>query len=148
MFWDLSKAPGGYPSGRYVVQYDGEGTIEYTPNVHRIETSPGRETLEVDSTAGGIGFFITSVNPSNYLHNIRMRMPSDAPDGEIFNPAFLESIKNYRVIRFILWMAIDGDDTPQGPCLQRRWSDRPKVEDARWSGTHGVPLEMMIALCN
>src|SRR6185295_2417442 len=29
MFWDLSGAPGAYPAGRYVVTYQGWGTIDY-----------------------------------------------------------------------------------------------------------------------
>src|SRR5712692_2174223 len=40
MFWDLSGAPGGYPSGRYTIQYEGEGTIEYSDNVTVVERAP------------------------------------------------------------------------------------------------------------
>ena len=148
MFWDLNLAPGRYPAGRYIVQYEGEGTLEYTPNVRRVESTPGREVLEVDPTRSGIGLFITVVNPANYLRNIQVRMPIEAPEGEVFNPVFLDRIKNYRVIRFMDWMATTGDWTATGGSRQQHWADRPKLEDARWSNTHGVPVEIMVALAN
>lgn len=144
MFWDLSRAPGGYPSGRYVVQYEGEGTIEYSENVTVVETTPGRQVVNVDSSPGrgGLGLYITATNPSNYLRNLRVRMPSEAPEGEIFNPIFLERISNYRVLRFTLMMV--GADAQYDP---RLWANRPQMEDARWN-INGAPVEIMVALAN
>jgi hypothetical protein len=144
MFWDLSSVPGGYPSGRYTVQYEGEGTLEYSDNATVVESTPGRQVVNVDSSPGrgGFGLFITATNPSNYLRNIHVRMPSDAPEGEIFNPIFLDRIKNYRVLRFMDWM-FGGI----GQYDQQLWASRPQVDDARWN-VNGVPVEIMVALSN
>jgi hypothetical protein len=144
MFWDLSAVPGGYPSGRYTVQYDGEGTLAYSDNVTVVESTPGRQVVGVDSSPGrgGFGLYLTATNPSNYLRNLRVRMPSDAPEGEIFNPIFLDRIKNYRVLRFALLMI--GADAQYDP---RVWANRPQVDDARWN-VNGAPVEIMVALAN
>ncbi|MGH8102913.1 MAG: hypothetical protein ACREJQ_00150 [bacterium] len=147
-FWDLSQAPGRFPAGRYTVLHDGEGTIQYTPNARRIESSRGREVIDVDPTRGGVGLFITATTPSNYIRNIRVLMPVNAAAGERFNPVFLDRIKNYKVIRFMDWMATNGDWSRNGGSQKRHWNDRPKLDDARWSNTHGVPLEVMVELAN
>ncbi|MDQ3812834.1 MAG: hypothetical protein M3347_02655, partial [Armatimonadota bacterium] len=142
MFWELSRVPGRYPAGRYVVLYQGEGTITYTPNIRRVESSPGREVVEVDPTRGGFGLFITAVNPQNYLRHIQVRMPITGTAVGIFNPLFIERIKNYRVLRFMPWMFGHSQQLQQ-----RRWADRPQIRHARWSDK-GAPLEVMVALSN
>src|SRR5438552_222421 len=52
MFWDLSRAPGGYPAGRYVISYEGRGTLAYAPSARPVERSPGREIVDVDPARG------------------------------------------------------------------------------------------------
>ena len=48
LFWDLSRTPGRYPAGRYVVTYEGEGTLAYGGSAVRVETRPGRDVIDVD----------------------------------------------------------------------------------------------------
>ena len=149
LFWDLSRAPGRYPVGRYVVSYEGEGTFEFGGSAVVTESRPGQQVLDVDpARGGGIEINIIAVNPANYLRNISMRIPSSAPDTEMFNPKFVDSIRVYKVLRFKDWMATDGDYSLTGPSTQQHWTDRPKVDDARWSGMSGVPVEVMAALTN
>ena len=148
LFWDLSRAPGQYPAGRYVVTYEGEGTLAYSGSAVRVDATPGREVIDVDpNRGGGIRIDITATNPANYLRNISVRL-STSSTTDVFDPTFVERVAPYRVLRFKDWQATDGDWTVNGPSQQRRWSDRPVVDDARWSGTHGVPLEIMAALAN
>ena len=146
MLWTIQPH---FPAGRYVVQYEGEGTLDYYFEHQgvRVEKSPGRDVIEIDAPpGGGIGLFITSVNPSNYIRNIRVLMPVNAPPGEIFNPLFLERLKGYNAIRFLSWMfGQNASDTANTP---NRWNNRPVQEDARWSGTRGAPVEVMVALAN
>jgi hypothetical protein len=149
LFWDLSRAPGRYPAGRYVVTYEGEGTFEYGGSAVLVESQPGRQVIDVDpARGGGIELNIVAVNPANYLRTISVRMPSSVPDAEIFNPTFVDRIRPYKVLRFKDWMATDGDFSINGPSPHRYWSLRPKVDDARWSEMSGVPLEVMAALAN
>jgi hypothetical protein len=149
LFWDLSGAPGRYPAGRYVVTYEGEGTLEYGGSAVVTESRPGHQLIDVDlARGGGIEINIVGVNPANYLRNIVVRMPSSAPDSELFNPTFVDRIRPYRVLRFKDWMATDGEWSPCCPSTQHFWSGRPKVDDARWSQWNGVPIEVMAALAN
>jgi hypothetical protein len=149
LFWDLSRAPGRYPAGRYVVTYQGEGTLEYGGSAVLAESRPGRQVIDVDpARGGGIEINVLAVNPANYLRNVAVRMPSAAPESEIFNPTFVERIRPYKVLRFKDWMATDGEWSPCCPSTQHFWSGRPKVDDARWSQLNGVPVEILAALAN
>lgn len=144
MFTHVARGAGHNPAGRYQVLYDGQGALEYGMNARRVESAPGRDVIEVDVAAGGcIGLFVTSVNPANYLRNLRVLLPVDAPAGEIFYPGLLEKIKRYRTIRFMDWMLGQVNNN----IIQEHWSDRPLPEDARWS-VKGAPVEVMVALAN
>ncbi len=136
-----------FPTGRYVVDYEGEGTIEYY-RAHVVERAPGRDVIKLDPQPGeGLGLSITSVNPHNYLRNIRVIMPNNAPPGEMFNPVFLERLHGYKVLRFIAWMFGPSNEDPA--FTPHTWSARPTLEDARWESTRrGVPVEIMVQLAN
>jgi len=127
---------------RFVVEYEGEGTIEYAWSARLAESSPGRDLIDVDiSTEGAIELRLTSVNPSNSLRNIRVTAASSkAAAGEVFNPVFLDRLKVYKTLRFLGWMP----DVEKG---QRRWRERPTLQDAQWSAK-GAPVELMVALAN
>lgn len=131
------------PAGRYVVEYEGEGEIVYQEGARLLEHRPGRDVIEVDPSSGNCYFDIVSVNPKNYLRNIRIFLPVHAPEGEIFNPVFLDRIAKFKTLRFLGWMIGDNPDQ----ISQRTWSERPKVDNARWS-ERGVPLEVMVDLAN
>ena len=157
-----------YPSGRYVLLYEGEGTIVYKGAATRDDaaSSPGRDVLDVNASLGTLQIDIVASTPSNYLRNLHLIMPGgvcdqqplrwcdgSAPCGQgsctpfednyetqIFHPVFLARIASYRVLRFMDWM-----DTNNS--TQQDWADRPQVTDARWT-THGVPIEIMVELAN
>lgn len=149
MFWDLSRVPGQFPAGRYVVEYEGAGTIEYGGSARRVDARPGRDVLEVDpARGGGIGLLIASTDPGNYIRNIRVFREETLPPGQLFNSQFLDRLRGYRAIRFMDWMATNGNGRRDGGSRQQRWSERPSPDDARWSGFRGVPLEVMVALAN
>jgi len=146
MLWTIQPH---FPAGRYIVQYEGEGTLDYYFEHERVrvEKSPGRDVIEINAPpGGGIGIFITSVNPANYIRNIRVAMPIDAPPGEIFNSLFLERLQGYTTIRFLSWMF--GQSAQDTAVTPNTWSNRPVQEDARWGGIRGAPLEVMVALAN
>jgi hypothetical protein len=147
----LREIPNAYRSGRYVVLYDGTGTIEYNFDASKItsESSLGRDVLQVNSAGGGgIYLKITSTDPNNtgdYIRNIRVYNEEDLPLVELgmqFNPDFTQKIKEFGTLRFMDWMQTNGSK-------QVNWSDRPTLDSASWSwDKEGAPVELMVALAN
>jgi hypothetical protein len=141
MFREL---PNGYPGGKYIVLYDGEGKIEYGFDAKKDEAASraGRDVIEVTPSGAGIWLKITAIDPNNYLRNIRV-VPAafeSSYQSQIFNPDFLERVKDFKVFRLMEWMDINSSDLSQ-------WRDRPTLENARYS-QDGVPVEIMVELAN
>ena len=133
--------------GRYVVLYEGEGTIEYTLSGDKIESEsePGRDVIDFTPQGNLLGINITETDPNNtgnYIRNIRV-IREDQLDlyeaGATFNPEWIDKIEDFRSLRFMDWMNTNNSDVSQ-------WSDRTQVDDASW--TSGAPLEVMIELAN
>ncbi len=140
LFW--SEAP-LYPAGRYVVEFEGEGALQYGGAARVVERSPGRDVLQVDDpTRSGISITLTATRPENPVRNLRVRMPVAAAPDEVFHPVLLDRIRSYRVIRFMMWTFGHSQQVQVA-----RWADRPRVEMARWV-ERGVPAEVMCALAN
>lgn len=143
------EIPNQFPGGKYVVLYDGEGTIEFGLAAKKIESESkmGRDVLEVDSSnGGGILLTITATDPrrnGNYIRNIRVVKAEQEEllnRGEIFNPLFLEKVKPFSTFRFMDWMK-----TNNSP--QKEWRDRPTPQIASYA-LKGVSVETMVALGN
>ena len=139
-----SLGSNNYPSGLYVVLYDGEGKIEFqdTTNQNVVESKPGRIVVNVNSVISDFLLNITHVNPNNYIKNIRVIMPGF--EGKYrsnpWNPQFLAIWQGVASLRFMDFMATNNSKVS-------KWEDRPKVTDAIWS-VKGVPLELMVDLAN
>jgi len=166
IFWSDG---GEHPAGQYHVLYEGAGTIEYWSGASKNEalSTPGHDIIDVTPADGGIGINITAISASNYLRNVRVLMPGgvcdddmyawcgddfdcptsdcalfvDSYDTQIFHPTFLDRIKTYKVLRFMDWMSTN--DSPIS-----LWSERAEIDDVRWSGAAGVPVEIMVELAN
>lgn len=140
-----------YQPGNYVVLYDGEGTLSFGFDATLVSSSPGRDVINVakPTTTGGIRIDITSTDPDhngNYIRNIRVVKAEDENllnSGSVFDPAFLERMQNFHVLRFMQWSQIDG----AGGTVSA-WSDRSHIGDAGWGSTNGVPLEVDVDLAN
>lgn len=165
----LNGMGGTYLAGRYIVLYDGEGTIVYGNDARYNETlsRPGRHVLEVPTPGnGGIELEITAVNPNNHIRNIRVvpdasicssdpwnlctesdcdadlcRAVEDVLDTVRFHPSYLRDLRGYKVIRF---MDLLRTNTSQ----QEHWADRPKLTDVRWNQHEGAPVELVAELAN
>src|SRR5205085_12212945 len=59
----------------------------------------------------------------------------------IFNPVFLDRLRTYSVLRFMDWSKTNGSGV-------KTWSQRAPLSYANWTGPAGVPIEIMVALCN
>jgi hypothetical protein len=152
---DLPNADAGtalpYRPGRYIVLYDGQGTLSYNFDARLVSASPGRDVIDVTPTSrGGVDLRITATDPNhtgNYLRNIRVVKAEEEPllkAGQIFRPGFLNLLQRFRILRAVQWLNVDEE---AGGRLTN-WSSRPRETDAGWGSKRGVPLEAVLQLCN
>jgi hypothetical protein len=141
-FGDLN---GHYPSGRYIVTYEGQGTISYhfaaTKNLAL--STPGRDVLDVNAANGGWMMRIDAITAGNHPRNMHVWMPGfDETTGpaQRFHPDFLALIEHNRVLRFMDWMGTNGS-------AAEHFVDRPEIDDVRWTDGH-MPIEVMVDLAN
>lgn len=133
---------GHYQSGEYVCLYEGHGEIEFWDVKGEVSREAGRIVVDVDSAKGAFWLRLKSVDPSDYVRNIRVIMPGceQTYEAEPYNPVFLQRWSGMNTFRFMDWMKTNGSQIAT-------WDDRPKVEDCNWTDK-GIPLEVMIDLCN
>jgi hypothetical protein len=139
-----------YPAGQYVVDYDGQGTLAFEQDAVLVSAAPGHYVFNVPKpSAAGIAVFITSTDPNhtgNYVRNIRIvkaEQESLLLAGNVFSPTFLGLMQNFRVLRAMQWLQIDNAGG-----LLTNWSQRPQATDGGWGGPNGVPVEIVLQLCN
>ena len=142
----LYRDLGSYPGGKYVVLYEGEGTIEYDFDATKDSSASvlGRDVIDVEPSNSGIWLRITETDPNdtgNYLRNIKV-LPEEYEyaQEQIFNPDFLEKIQPFNTLRFMDWMATNHS-------LQGEWENRPTPESSVFSGEI-ASLESMVELAN
>ncbi len=135
-----------YPSGKYVVLYDGEGTIEYRFDAQKDEdeSTPGRDVIDVNPSQAGIWLRISSTDPNDtgdYLRNIRV-LPEkyEYADSQIFNPDFLDVMQHFDTLRYMDWMGTNNSQ-------QGEWSERPLPDSSIFS-TNMASVEEMVELAN
>lgn len=161
------------PVGTYTVLYDGRGKIRYGGNVQLLSHNEGKDLIRIVPNKEHritATLTITETDQNNYIRNIRILMPGGVCRGKpnvrvrdergcgahnylsfanhhkdlVFNPDYLNFMKDFRVIRFMNMAGITRNDISS-------WNDRPKVTDATWGGKEGVrgiPLEIIIRLAN
>jgi hypothetical protein len=141
-------ADGYYPSGRYVVLYDGQGTLDYRLDASLVSRSPGRDVINVaQATSNGIELRITATDPhrtGKYLRNIRLVKAENQnalKSGQVFSPAFISLLRSFRALRFMDWLATNGSPLSS-------WAARPLPSNAFWGTPTGVPLEVAVQLAN
>jgi hypothetical protein len=133
---------GHYPAGQYTVLYEGEGTLDFGNAASVASQEPGRMVLDVDATRGPIFLRVRRTNPDNYLRNIRVLLPGSEGtyEQEPFRAEFLKRWQGVACFRFMDWMGTNGSEVSA-------WAQRPTLQDATFT-TRGVPLEVMVDLCN
>ena len=142
-----NTANGIYPAGQYVVLYDGQGTLSYGLDAALVRRSPGRDVINVTPSNKGIDLRIVATDPhhtGNYIRNIKVVTAENeaaAKAGQIFNPAFLKLIQNFRALRFMDWFLTNGSTLSS-------WADRPIPANAFFGTSKGVPIEIAVQLAN
>lgn len=134
--WDEGAA---VVRGDVVVTWRGKGKLDFWPQKRvRVDQGARRAVIDADGKSG-IAINILETDASDPVRDIRVSRAGH--EGKRFDPAFLQSLRGYTTLRFMDW-ARTNDTTA------RTWAERAVVDDARWSTAKGVPLEVMIELCN
>ncbi len=171
----INKLPKGtIPEGFYTVYYDGVGHIDYGNDASIYRRAPGKDIIKIAAGKDkklSATLFIKYTEPNNHLRNIRIIMPggicknnpfkraqhsNECSNGYyqsfsqyykqiIFNPDYLNFMKDFKVIRFMNMAGITRNPI-------RHWSERPTLTKATWGSEYdalrGAPLEVMVALAN
>jgi hypothetical protein len=141
----MPNTPNGiYPAGQYIVMYDGKGKLSYGLDAALVRRSPGRDVINITPSNKGVDLRIVETDPHNYLRNIKVVTAANeaaAKAGQIFNPAFLTLIQNFRALRFMDWFQTNGNTLSS-------WADRPIPTYAFFGTSKGVPIEIAVQLAN
>ncbi len=173
VFFIRNVARKAFPEGEFTVLYDGTGKIEYLHNAELIKRDIGVDTIKLTERADGFmtaALQIIESDSDKPLRNIRIVPPggicADDPFKQVannsscndsrylsfkkyeteilFNPDYLNFMKDFSVIRFMPMSGITRNK-------DEKWSQRPTLNKATWGGlygTRGAPLEIQIELAN
>lgn len=147
--------------------------LERSPGREVILLSPGREVILLEPGSDkefNATLLIKETNPNNPIRNIRIlppggicasnpfqrvASPAQCRQGDylsfeqhagkiIFNPDYLNYMKDFRVIRFMNMSGIT-----RNPVYA--WEDRASIDQQTWGGAEGIrgaPMEVMVELAN
>lgn len=141
--WTL---PSTFPTGPYVVLYEGEGDIAVRGDVRVDQETPGRLEFTLNSTKRNLRVHITKTDPrrnGNYIRNIRVipKKYEATYRNQLFNPLYVNKIRPFQVLRFMPWMQTVYQQ-------EVNWNTRAKLSSAHYTATPGVPVEAMVQLAN
>jgi len=133
---------GHHPPGIYTLLHEGTGRIEFNGDAEVTTREEGRVQIK-SKGSGAIFIRLMATDPQNPVRNIRMIMPGHEKTyrEQPWNPEFLKHWKGVAVLRFMDFM-----HTNNSPL--ETWDDRPRMDDASWTGTGGIPIEMLCDLAN
>ena len=140
----VAWAGANMPAGRYVVLWDGDGSISFPlSNVKIAESAANRIAIDVTDTSGSLWVGIDRTSATNPVHNLRFLWPGTEATyaTQPFNPLYLSRIAPFSLLRFMDWGATNGS-----PVVE--WADRGHVGDLTYATAAGVPIEVMIDLAN
>lgn len=132
--------------GRYVLTWEGEGTLEYDSTFGKVlERGDRRWIISIPKKAFH-WITLRATDPAkngNYIRNIKIYKLEDEPlieGGEIFQPAFIDKVSRFRVLRM---MAAQNSNFT----TIKDWSpERESAAAAAW--TDAVPVEVLVRMAN
>lgn len=138
--WTL---PESFPTGRYVVLYEGQGKIKLTGDLKVISEHQGRLAFDLNSPKRNLRLNISAINPSNYLRNLKIVPIENEANHrrQIFNKDYIARLRPLHALRFMPWTNPRGNDVEE-------WNGRTPVDYAHYTGPRGAPAERMIDLAN
>lgn len=169
------NSEGNFPSGQYVVLYDGEGTITYTGDAEKNDalSKPGRHVINAQAVkGGGIVLKIAENDPKktgNYIKNIRVIQPggrcggdpfsyatksSDCPQGNFrsFEQDYDKNILHPQFLQNISAFSVVRPMNFLGIMYNPvgKWSERATLSSAFWGDSQGKtsPWELALDIAN
>lgn len=144
----LTDQPEGAKSSkaRYRVTWNGEGDLKIGGRANHIEYGQNEAWFSYAPGEGLVAITIYATDPNGtgaYLRDIEVVREDHIAlheVGVLFNPDWINRIKDLRAARFMDWMFTNGSDIAT-------WGARPVVSDYTYV-RRGVPAEIMIALAN
>ncbi len=130
-------------AGRYVLTYQGNGTLTLDGRAQVVQAEPGRILFDFTPGEGTVLITLTAIDAADPIRDIVVVRQSRAQalkDGAIFNPDWLARIRGVKGLRFMDWMATN--DSPLA-----HPADRPKPGDYTYARV-GAPAEIMVTLAN
>ncbi len=141
--WKLSDH---FPTGRYVVFYDGVGIMKITGDLRMVLSRPGRMEFDLLSPKRNLKLQITRTDPANngeYIRNIRIVPKKNENDYQrrVFNEDYLARVRPMHSLRFMPWTNTRSNEAVE-------WNQRAGIGEAHYTGATGVPAERMVDLAN
>lgn len=133
-----------YPAGPYTVSWEGTGRVGFPLTRVVIRgREPNRMVVEVANPKGPLQVAIEETRAEDPVRNLRVLWPGTEATqaAHPFNPAYLEKLAPFSVLRFMDWGAVNGSPTIE-------WAERAQPGDVTWATKKGVPFEVMIDLAN
>lgn len=130
-------------AGRYLLTYQGKGTLKLEGRAKVVEETPGRVVFDYTPGEGLVSITLLALDGADPIHDIVVVRASRAQmlaDGAIFNPDWLARIRGVRGLRFMDWMMTNDSTLAEV-------KDRPLPADYSYA-RNGVPIEVMVALAN
>jgi len=121
MGWGNCPIGNKYPSGRYLLTWEGEGTFSARNGCSFVETDLAnrRIVISVDSTVAWWGIRLNTTNPSNYAKNMRCYLPGfwdeatyrlkpQYTDDIPWHPNYLDNLRRFKAFRFMDLLGTNG----------------------------------------
>jgi len=133
-------------AGTYILTYKGEGRITLGGDARRLDARPGRIVFATEGKSFWLN--ISEIDPrgkGNYLRDIVIVAEEDVPlheAGVVFRPAWIDGIKDARVLRLLNWQPVTNSRIKPGdlPLIEAKGLWRMKGQ--------GVPLSLLVDLVN
>ena len=135
-----------FPTGRYVVLYEGEGTMKISGDLRMGYQTQGHIEFDLLSPKRNLRLQITRTDPrrnGNYIRNIRIVPKKNELNyqRQVFNPDYIARIRDMQSLRFMPWSNPRSNETAE-------WKERATIGTTHYTSTKGVPIERMIDLAN
>jgi hypothetical protein len=108
-----AEGASAYRTGRYVLLYEGTGTVALGWDAKNPSASPGRIEFNVPAAKEGIEIWIRSSQAEDHVRNLHVVHVDDEATFRVqpFNERFLDLLRPFSVIRFMNWGSASRSDS-------------------------------------
>ncbi|WP_340315727.1 hypothetical protein [Rhizorhabdus argentea] len=120
-------------------RFDGTGVVDGI-NVVDMKTGPGQIVFLWKKEIAGTGFRVKATDPADPIRNVDCR-EADADPKLLFDPAFVDSLRPYKAVRFLDWQMANANAAVS-------WPARTLPTATIQGSPQGVAVEHLVALAN